>query len=259
MAALATHFELSPDGRRYTFYLRGHQAPGGERLPNTSNLRDEYRAGRLGEDYARGRKAPPDYIPARWSDGTSVTAHDFVYSWRRALDPARAATYAYLMYYIRGAKEVNTGILPAEKLAVWATGDFSLEVELRIPTSFFLELISHRVFFPTPRRAIEAAQAAGRESAWTDPGRIVTSGAFTLTSRRSNESLVLTRNSYYYESGIVALKNLTFLPVVDGSTAANLYRAGEASIVQPGLPQLIPFFPAKRISGRTDLTEPYFQ
>src|SRR5689334_10541115 len=59
MAALATHYDVTPDALRYTFYLRGHECPRGERLPNTSTLRDEYRSGTLAEDLARGRPAPP--------------------------------------------------------------------------------------------------------------------------------------------------------------------------------------------------------
>jgi oligopeptide transport system substrate-binding protein len=187
MAALATHYDVAPDGLRYTFYLRGHTRPRGERLPNTSTLADEYRSGGLAEDFARDRPAPPDDAPAHWSDGTVITAYDVVYSWRRALDPALAATYAYLMYYIQGAEEVNSGKLPPERLGVHATGDFSLEVELRAPTSFFLQLISLRVFCPTPRRVIEAARATGAEYLWTEPGRIVTSGAFTLAQAQRQD------------------------------------------------------------------------
>lgn len=246
MAALATHYEVSPDALQYAFYLRGHAAPRGARLPNTSTLREEHRAGAAAEDFSRGRPAPPDQVPARWSDGTTITAHDIVYSWRRALDPVTAATYAYLMYYIRGAEEVNTGRLPAEQLAVRAVADFCVELELRTPASFFLELISNRIFCPTPRRAIETAKAAGDESSWTQPGRMVTSGPFTLASRRSNEQIELARNPHYYEAGIVALDTVKFFPVVDGSTAVNLYRAGEASMVQPGLPQLLPALSRKR-------------
>src|SRR5262249_24241472 len=246
MAALATHYEVSPDGLLYTLYLRGHPAPRGERLPNTSTLRDEYLTGRLGEDYARGRPAPPDHMPARWSDGTIITAHDFVYSWRRALDPSLAATYAYLMSYIRGAEEVNSGKLPVEGLAVRATGDFSLQVALRNATSFFLELISHRVFCPTPRHAIEAARASGSESAWTEPGRMVTSGPFALAGHKANEKIVLVKDPYYYEAGIVALDTVVFFPVIDGATVLNLYRAGEASVAQPGLPQVLPALSRKR-------------
>jgi ABC-type oligopeptide transport system substrate-binding subunit len=245
MAGLATHYEVTPDGLHYTFYLRGHPQPRGERLPDTSTLRDEYRSGALAEDYARGSVAPSARRPARWSDGSKITAHDFVYSWRRALDPRTGATYAYLMYYIRGAEEVNTG-KPPESLAVRPSGDFGLEVELRHPTPFLLQLVSHRLFCPVPRGIVEVSRANGRESAWTEPGRIITTGAFCLREWRSNERVMLTRNPHYYESGIVTLETLSFLPVVDGATQVNLYRSGEASELQTELPQLMPTLARKK-------------
>ena len=78
MAGLATHYKVERDGTRYTFYLRGHPAPDGIRLPGTESLPVEF---------SRARAAAPDDVPARWSDGTPLTAHDIVYSWRRYLSP----------------------------------------------------------------------------------------------------------------------------------------------------------------------------
>ena len=86
-AALATHYHVDTGGTQYTFFLRGHSKPRGIRLPNTDSLPREF---------SRGRKAPPDRIPALWSDGAPITAHDFVYSWRRFVDPATAALYGVL-------------------------------------------------------------------------------------------------------------------------------------------------------------------
>src|SRR4029453_3947920 len=79
MAALATHYEMNADHTQFTFYLRGHPTPRGTRLPNTNPLREQYQAGKLAEDFAHGYAAPPDSTPARWSDGSLITAHDFVY------------------------------------------------------------------------------------------------------------------------------------------------------------------------------------
>jgi oligopeptide transport system substrate-binding protein len=231
-AALATHFEVTRDGLRYKFYLRGHGAPRGARLPNTTDLPRQF---------SRGRFAPPDSAPARWSDGAPVTAHDIVYSWRRALDPATAATYAYLMYYLRNAEEVSAGKLSPENLALRATDDFSLDIELRTPTPFLPQLLSHRVFCAVSRRSIETYGPA-----WTEPGHIVASGAFILQEHRPNDRIVLTSNREYYEAGIVGLDEIAFIPVVDGSATLNLYKTGYASVMQPLLPQLFPFLRAKQ-------------
>ena len=63
MAALATHYEKSAGGTRFTFYLRGHPRPQGIKLPNTDTLREEFLADKVKEDFARGKSAPPDNIP----------------------------------------------------------------------------------------------------------------------------------------------------------------------------------------------------
>src|SRR5581483_1506759 len=81
MAALAKHYRVSSDELQYTFFLRGHPAPRGIRLPNTDTLRVEFLNASLSQDFSRGKYAPPDSVPARWSDGSIISAHDFVYSW----------------------------------------------------------------------------------------------------------------------------------------------------------------------------------
>ena len=88
-AALATHYQSDPAQTEFTFYLRGHAQPAGIRLEG----------------------GPPRSAPARWSDGRVITAHDFVYSWRRVVDPKTAAPWAYLHYCIRNAEEINAGRL----------------------------------------------------------------------------------------------------------------------------------------------------
>jgi ABC-type oligopeptide transport system substrate-binding subunit len=109
IAALATHYETNADNTQFTFYLRGNPDPRGIKLPNTDTLRAEYEAGKLKEDFSRGHTAPPDSSPARWSDGAIITARDFVYSWRRVVDPETAADYASLLYYVKNAEQINSG------------------------------------------------------------------------------------------------------------------------------------------------------
>ena len=91
-AGLATHYEVDGRETRYTFFLRGHPKPRGTRLPNRDSLPAEI---------SRGRNAPPDRIPAVWSDNTPITAHDFVFSWRRFADPATASPMAFYLAPIR--------------------------------------------------------------------------------------------------------------------------------------------------------------
>ena len=89
-AALATHYEADSNGLRYVFRLRGHPRPRGIAFA----------------------AAEGSGIPARWSDGRPITAHDFVYSWRRAVDPATAAPYAYLFHYIANGEAITAGRQP---------------------------------------------------------------------------------------------------------------------------------------------------
>ena len=72
---------------------------------------------------------------AKWSNGEPVTAKDFVYSWKRAVDPDTKATYSYIMFDIKNAEKINKKELPADQLGVKAIDDYTLEVELDNPCS----------------------------------------------------------------------------------------------------------------------------
>ena len=119
--------------------------------------------------------------------------------------PATAANFAYLLFCIENAEDITARKRKPDELAVYALNDFKLQVDLRAPTPFFLQLVSSRIFCAVPRRSIEA-----NEPSWTEPGRLVSSGAFKLTDRRPNEHIVLTRNPYYYEANLVTLTELIF-------------------------------------------------
>ena len=110
-AALATHYLVDNSGTQYTFFLRGHAMPRGIRFPNTDSLPLEF---------SSGRSSPPDRTPALWSDGTPVTAHDFVYSWRRFVDPATAAPMAFYLAPLRNADEIMKGAKAPNTLAARA-------------------------------------------------------------------------------------------------------------------------------------------
>jgi ABC-type oligopeptide transport system substrate-binding subunit len=220
MAALATHYEANADWTQFRFYLRGHPAPTGIRLPGAADLPQRF---------ARGRKPLPDSLPARWSDGRLITAHDFVYSWRRFVNPRTAAPLRFQFILLKNAEEIFSGKQPPEELGVHAPDEFTFVVELRSTASFFLEFITSYLYSAVPTHAVEAARRRNAESSWTEPQHIVTSGAFTLRDHRPYERIELVRNPRYYDAALVSLEELTFLPVVDGTTVMNLYRAGEAA------------------------------
>ena len=228
MAGLATHYEANSGSTRFTFYLRGHPRPRGTRFANTNDLPLEL---------SRGHKAPSDGIPARWSDGALLTAHDFVYSWRRVVDPRTGSADANYFYSIENAEEIHRGRRRADELGVRAPDDFTLQVDLRSSTVHFLALQTQRAFFPVPRHAIERGLEWGR----------VVSGAYQLGEWRSHEKVVLVRNPNYYESEVVALDELVFLPFRH-SLLVSLYRAGEVHATDGAfmLPQFIRELRSKR-------------
>jgi len=234
MAALATHYKSSRDQTRFTFYLRGHASPCGKHLPEYADL-----PGR----FTRGRKAASVSQPALWSDGTVITAHDFVYSWRRFVEPATAAPFAYQLFCIKNAEEIYSGRRAPSELAVRALDSFTFDVELRSPTPFFLRLITQWLFAAVPQQAIQKAGPA-----WTEPRHIVTSGPFTLRAWRRHEALTLVKDHRYYDRDLVALDELTFYSADDETTTVNLYKAGSvAAMTGLNLPALLdPLLSQKR-------------
>jgi oligopeptide transport system substrate-binding protein len=235
VAALATHYTNLPDMTRYTFYLRGHPSPQGSELPSTKDLTALF---------GRGQKPAAPTMPACWSDGTPITAHDFVYSWRRFVDPTTAAPFAYQMFYLKNAEDVFAGRRSPRDLGVRALDDFTLEVELRSPTPFLLQLVTEYLFPAVPRQAIQKFGAA-----WTEPQHIVTSGPFTLREWRPREKLITTRSPTYYDANVVALNEAIFYPISDQTTAVNLYKTGEV-VATTGLSLPPVFMPA--LAGKKD-------
>jgi ABC-type oligopeptide transport system substrate-binding subunit len=226
VAAIATHYDLSPDGLYCKLFLRGHADPRGAPLPNL-----------------RGNNGP-----ARWTDGPAVTSHDFVYAWRRVVDPATAAMCAYLLNCVENAAAITSGKLPPDKLGVRAIDDFCLRVDLVAPTPFFLQLLSWVTLFPLPRHLFEQTRTNHEGRNWTDPDVIVTNGPFRLAEHRSRDRITVQKNPEYYDSPSVRLDNVSFLLTQETAAAANLYKSGRAHLM-PGLdfpPLMAPTLSRKR-------------
>ena len=215
-AALATHYAVDTSGTRYTFFLRGHPRPRGIRLRNTDSLSSGF-SGR--------RKAPAQQIPALWSDGAPVTAHDFVYSWRRLVDPATAAPMAFYLAPVINAEEVTKGAKPPSMLAVRAIDDFTFEFELVAPIQSFLKLLWQPLLAAVPRLSIEAGRQHGRETAWSVSSTFVSSGPFLLREWKARDRIVVSKNPLYWEADSVLTEEIVFLPLSSGTANVNLYRA----------------------------------
>jgi oligopeptide transport system substrate-binding protein len=257
LPGVAERWEISPDGKVYTFHLRP---------------------------------------TARWSDGRRLTADDFAWSFRRLIDPLTAGEYSYQFWYVRGARAYNTarvsvgqvvevelaerpagappfsrgelvrGTLLGEEPAgagpgegrVWVVraegrarrfcrepragtepcrqvlpdfaqvgvrvlDDCTLQLELEYPTPYFLSLTGFYPLFPTPRHVVEAHGFP----AWVDVSRIVGNGPFRLASRKIRDRMRLVRNEHYWGRDEVRLGSIDVLATESAATGLNLYLSGQ--------------------------------
>lgn len=173
---------------------------------------------------------------AVFSDGTPITAHDFVWSWQRLVNPLNASPYLFAANAIVHAREISAGKRPPTDLGVRALDAYTLKVELEQPTPYFAKLVSAWAFVALPRRAIEYW---GEH--WTDLEHLVASGPFRVVEHIPYDQIVLAKNPRYWDRKNVQLDRIYLLPVTDTAQNANLYRAGELDIVRGGYlpPQLI--------------------
>jgi oligopeptide transport system substrate-binding protein len=159
---------------------------------------------------------------ATWSDGSPVTAEDFVYSFRRLEDPATGAEYASMLYPIVNAEEVNTGKAKPEDMGVKAVDAGTLEVTLKAPTPYFLEMLTHQAAYPVNKAAIEKDPTD-----WIKPGKLVSNGAFTLAEWVPNDHIKMVKNPKFYDAANIKIDVVNFVPTEDRSSAMKRYEAGE--------------------------------
>ena len=140
---------------------------------------------------------------AKWSDGSKVTAQDFVTSWRRSASPSAKSGYNYIFTGIKNATKVSSGELPASDLGVKALNDTTLQVQLEYPMPYFSQMMVMPAFFPQSTKYVNKE---GKRYG-TSSTRLVYNGPFKVTGwTGTNESWDLTRNKYYYEKKDVHLK-----------------------------------------------------
>ncbi|EEF7939160.1 oligopeptide ABC transporter substrate-binding protein OppA [Salmonella enterica subsp. diarizonae] len=170
---------------------------------------------------------------AKWSDGTPVTAHDFVYSWQRLADPNTASPYAsYLQYgHIANIDDIIAGKKPATDLGVKALDDHTFEVTLSEPVPYFYKLLVHPSVSPVPKSAVEKFG-----DKWTQPANIVTNGAYKLKNWVVNERIVLERNPQYWDNDKTVINQVTYLPISSEVTDVNRYRSGEIDMTYNNMP-----------------------
>ncbi len=131
---------------------------------------------------------------ARWSDDVPVTAGDFEYAWKRVLDPARSFSAAGLLYDLKGARAYHEGeIADPDRVGVRALNEFTLEVELEQPSSYFPQLLTAATTYAVPQHAVE-----GHGAVWAGLDQLVTNGPFRLAAWERDEAIILQRNADYH-------------------------------------------------------------
>ncbi|MCT4572169.1 peptide ABC transporter substrate-binding protein, partial [Bacillus thuringiensis] len=160
---------------------------------------------------------------SKWSNGTPVTAADFVFSWKRAVNPNTAAEYAFLFFDIKNAKRINSKELPVDQLGVKEIDDKTFEVQLEQPVPYFINLTTFATFLPINEQYFESQGTQyGLEAS-----QLVYNGAFTLDNWKHEQGFQLKKNSNYWDTKTVKLDEINFDIVKDKSTEINLYEAGQ--------------------------------
>lgn len=185
--ALAESYDLSEDGLTYTFHIR--------------------------ED-------------ANWSNGTPVTAADFVFAWQRAVDPNVASEYSYMLSdigQIKNAAEIIAGEVDKSELGVTAVDEKTLQVELNVPVSYFLSLM----YFPTYYPVNEEFFTSCGDTYATSPETVLSNGAFVLDSYEpAATAFHFTKNNDYYDAANIQLAGLNYQVIQDSQQALMSYQTG---------------------------------
>ncbi|TXR95634.1 peptide ABC transporter substrate-binding protein [Bacillus sp. SH7-1] len=181
--AVAKSFKRSEDGKKYTFDLRKD---------------------------------------AKWSNGDNVTAHDFMFAWKRAITPETASQYASMLFYVKNAKEINKGTMPLDELGVTVINDYKLEVELEQPIPYFLQLLALPIYLPQHESFLKEQ---GKNYA-LEPSNLLYNGPFVLEKWKHEQEFQLKKNATYWDQKKVKLDEINFQIVKDTMTAVNLYEAG---------------------------------
>nr|MBP9742177.1 peptide ABC transporter substrate-binding protein [Burkholderiales bacterium] len=189
---MAYSWDISPDGKTYTFHLR-------------NNL--------------------------KFSDGTPITANDFIYSWQRLVEPKTASAYNFLLAGVINAEAIMKGDLPSSSLGVSAPDNQTVIVQLVRPMNEFLVYMTAPAFAVVPKQVIDKFGKA-----WTEPQNIVTSGAYVLKEHVVNGYTLVQKNLNYYDAANVHIYKVKYFPFIDTSVAISTYKTGGLDTTWKNIP-----------------------
>jgi oligopeptide transport system substrate-binding protein len=171
---------------------------------------------------------------ARWSNGDPVTAHDYVWSWNRALNPAMGNLYAYMLFPIVNAEAYGKGeISDFSEVGVKALDDLTLQVSLNAPTPYFIQLMDHYSTFAVHRATVEKfGKATDRFTQWTRVENMVNNGAFNLSEWKLNRRISMVKSDTYWDRDNVKLNGVVFYPTENIVSEERMFRVGQLHYTQ---------------------------
>ncbi len=184
---LAESWEISSDQKTYTFHLR------------------------------KGIK---------FSDGTPITATDFVKSWQRFGDPKTGSPQNNMLEIVVNGAQIAKGQLPPSSLGISAPNQDTVVVKLTRPSEAFLYLLSNNQGF----KVVPIKVIASKGAAWTEPQNIVTSGAYKMTEHVVNGYISAEKNPFYYAESTVKIPQVKYLAIADPNAEFNQYQANNVDI-----------------------------
>lgn len=171
---VAESWDVSADGLTYTFHLR----------PN-----------------------------AKWSNGDPVTANDFIFAWKRVLDPDFASENAYMLFPIKNSQDYNEKKASADELGMKALDSHTLEVTLDKPTAYFLSLVAFHSFYPLHEATVLAEPDRWALNAKT----LITNGPFKVMDWRHGSKIEFAKNDQYWDAEAVKMTKMNW-PISDSQT-----------------------------------------
>jgi oligopeptide transport system substrate-binding protein len=162
---------------------------------------------------------------AKWSDGVPVTADDFVYSYRRILDPKTASIYAYLVTLLKNGQAVNDGKAPLTAVGAAAPDPHTLVLTLEHPAPYMPQLLMHQSFYPVPRHVVEKLG-----DAWVTPGNYVSNGAYKLTAWKLGDRVQVDKNPRFFDAAHVCVDRINYYPTADVVSAERRVQRGELDL-----------------------------
>ncbi len=201
---VAERWDVSPDGQTYTFHLR----------------RD-----------------------LKWSNGDPLTADDFLYSFRRIIEPKLGAEDAIYADWVVGAEDYREEKTHDFSVVGFRAPDpLTFEIALRERAPFFLGMLATNPFYPVQRATLEKHDAyLRRESDWTRPGSLVGNGPFRLAAWRTNDAVVVEKNPFYWDVGHVGLRQVGYYPFDNAETEEKAFRGGRLHVTR--------FLPTVKLDG----------